>query len=287
MNTKQKLALAGLLSKSLIATRRLFGLPNQVTAYRQKRWWHLELNQGIDLAIYLFGCFEPDVKEAYSKLVRPGAVVLDIGANIGAHTLPLAGLVGKNGRVFAFEPTDYAFEKLTKNLAANPQAAQNVSANQIILGGPGTTMPRTIPSSWPLNQGQNTKSHPIHKGSFNPLIGAKLTTLDHWSRQAGIKRLDFIKMDVDGFEVDVLEGGKKTISRFKPTIIMELAPYALREKKRSFWELLYLIKSLSYICRHLDGTPLSLEKKNLRKIIPRHGSINVILQVKTGSITKG
>ena len=57
------------------------------------------------------GQYEPENLRAYRRVVQPGFVVLDIGANIGSHTLPLAQMVGPSGRVYSFEPTDYAFGK--------------------------------------------------------------------------------------------------------------------------------------------------------------------------------
>ena len=81
--------------------------------------WELDLREGIDFAIYLQGGFEPAALREYRRVVKPGSVALDIGANIGSHTLPLAQIVGPSGRVYSFEPTDYAFEKQLRNLSLN------------------------------------------------------------------------------------------------------------------------------------------------------------------------
>jgi hypothetical protein len=78
----------------------------------------LDLGETIDLALYL-GLFEPDVALAIEAHCRPGMTVLDIGANIGAHALRLASLVGDSGHLFAFEPTTYAFRKLIRNFSLN------------------------------------------------------------------------------------------------------------------------------------------------------------------------
>src|SRR5919198_4875634 len=81
--------------------------------------YELHLDEMIDLALYLQQ-FEPDVRDTIRKLTAPGMTVLDIGANIGAHTLLFATLAGPGGRVVAFEPTDFAFAKLRRDVELNP-----------------------------------------------------------------------------------------------------------------------------------------------------------------------
>jgi hypothetical protein len=81
------------------------GLSERVRLRRRGIRWDLDLAEGIDLSIYLLGAFEPRLVGAYRKLIRPGACILDIGANIGAHTLQFAQLVGDRGKVVAYEPT--------------------------------------------------------------------------------------------------------------------------------------------------------------------------------------
>src|SRR5262245_34452280 len=111
LTTRTKVAIARLAYSAISAVRRRVGLDHSVRVVRDGACWELDLREGIDLAIYL-GLFEAGTSRALRRLVRPGAVVLDVGANIGAHTLRLAKLVGESGRVIAFEPTVYAHTKL-------------------------------------------------------------------------------------------------------------------------------------------------------------------------------
>ena len=146
--------------------------------------WRLDLREGIDLSIYLLGSFEPSVTKSYRRLVSPGDVVLDIGANVGSHTLPLARAVGDSGRVFAFEPTGWAFSKLQTNLALNPDLASRVTAEQVMLVGPGeSTVPGAIYSSWPLASG--TQLHPVHRGRLMSTDDAHAVTLDDYLADVG------------------------------------------------------------------------------------------------------
>ncbi len=99
--------------------------------------WTLDLREGIDFSIWLLGAFELSTVRAYQRILRPGAIVLDIGANIGAHTLHLARAVGTEGKVWAIEPTDYAMGKLKTNIALNPELAPRIVGCQLHAGRPG------------------------------------------------------------------------------------------------------------------------------------------------------
>jgi len=275
MTTNQKIAIAKILSSSAIFLRKIAGKGKTGTFSRNGCQWELDLTQGIDFAIYLQGNFEPETTRFYQSMVSEGMAVLDIGANIGAHTLPLAKSVGKTGKVFAFEPTDYAFQKLQRNLELNPQLKTRVSASQVLLTSPNpTTKPSAIPSSWPLCKAPG-ELHPLHSGTFNSLDNAKPYTLDQWASENQLPPIDFVKLDVDGFEIDILEGATKTFQR-KPKLLMEFAPYIFKERGRSFQELINILTQLQYKCQTLAGKPIPLSQQ-LEKEIPEGGSINVIL----------
>src|SRR5258708_21501632 len=129
MKTTHKIAGARAVYGVVRAGRALFGRSDQSIVVRGGISYDLELSQGIDFAIYLGNIYERQTKAALRRLVSPGSLVLDIGANIGAHTLDLAQLVGPNGRVIAFEPTDYAFRKLGRNLDLTPELKSRATAS--------------------------------------------------------------------------------------------------------------------------------------------------------------
>src|SRR5437764_1610317 len=151
MRTATKIAIARSLHHIVRSGRSLPGRPDKDIFSRRGIRYELELSQGIDFAIYLGGMFERNTAAALARLTEPSSLVLDIGANIGAHTLRLAKLVGPRGRVLAFEPTDFAFHKLRRNLDLNPSLSSRVDAFHCFLTGKdGTVVPDAIYSSWPL-----------------------------------------------------------------------------------------------------------------------------------------
>src|SRR5690606_2608363 len=152
---------------------------------------------------------------ACARLIRPGDTILDIGANIGALTLPLARMTGPGGKVYAFEPTQFAYAKLKANLALNPDIETRVVASQMMLTDSAAAVAETIYSSWPL---EGTKElHEKHLGAAESTAGAVPIKLDDFLDSAGVARIDFIKMDVDGFECHVLGGAQETLRKHKPT----------------------------------------------------------------------
>lgn len=233
LTTKTKISLAAAAQRVVSLARAAAGKDHIAEVERRKLRWRLDLREGIDFSIYLLGAFEPSTANTLDKLVKPGDVALDIGANIGAHTLGLARSVGPNGRVFAFEPADFAFEKLRCNLALNPQLEKRVTARQILLDKSNeTTMKEQIYASWPLETEEPL--HPKHRGRLVSTKNARVDTLDSFWEREGLDRLQLIKLDVDGYELPVLQGGLKTLTKFRPTMVMEMVPYIHAEHRNSF-----------------------------------------------------
>jgi FkbM family methyltransferase len=236
--------------------------------------WNLDLNEGIDFAIFI-GVYERSTTKAIRRWVRPNSFVLDIGANIGAHTLQLARRVGSSGRVFAFEPTLFAHAKLLKSLALNPGLATVVKPEQLmLLASDKKTTELEIYSSWPLEN--EDKLHVKHLGRLRSTEGALAISLDTYLKQAGVPRVDFIKLDVDGFECEVLEGARHCLNQFHPTILMEIAPHCLRERGVSLAQLIDVLSGSGYSFARLDGKAITIDAQTFEDKIADGSSINVI-----------
>src|SRR5436305_1431681 len=102
MKTVYKIGLARIAYRAIHLARAIVGQSDRCIVTRDGARYELDLSEGIDFAIYLGNMFERGTRNALRRLVEPSALVLDIGANIGAHTVLLAQLVGSKGRVLAF-----------------------------------------------------------------------------------------------------------------------------------------------------------------------------------------
>jgi len=277
LKTKSKIRLAAFVAFWITRLRLLFGLPTIFNCKRMGITWHIDLNEGIDFSIFLLGGFEPLTLKQYYKIIKPSSVILDIGANIGSHTLHFAKIAGEKGCVFAFEPTDSAFDRLKTNISLNSTLAPHIHPQQIMLVEDSNfKLPQLIPSSWPLFDNR-TNLHPIHEGRYSSLENATAMTLDYWVKTNAITRVDFIKIDVDGNELGVLLGGMETIRLFRPAVLMELARQNSDSEESSLLMLIKTLKKLNYNARTISGRKVYLDKSLLNKI-PSGGSINLILE---------
>jgi FkbM family methyltransferase len=277
-SVSQKIFIAHLLNRTLRVLRRAVGHDMSTTVTRGGVRWALDLDEGIDLSIYLLGAYEPRTLRTYERLIRPGAVVFDIGANVGAHTLHFARLAGQAGRVYAFEPTDFACSKLRANLALNPGLADCVSLQQFFLVADRTvTPPATVAASWPVTAtaGDLNAWH----GRDEVSTKATAVTADDFCRQTGLRRIDFVKLDVDGHEWAVLQGFRESLIRFRPVIIVEIAPFIYTgDKTREFDDFIHFLAGLDYDFADANtGSKVSRDPAELRRTITPGGGINALL----------
>jgi len=276
LKTTHKFALVRAAYRAIKLARGLFGLGTRCEVTRDGLRYDLDLSQAIDLTIFVLGRFEPSTVAAFRRYVKPGATVLDIGANIGAQTLQLARLVGPHGRVLSFEPTAFAFAKLRRNLQLNPQIADRVTALQCFLRGENAkTLPSSVYSSWSLQR--STEAHDKHLGVAMATSGAHSATLDRVLAEQGVEKVDLVKLDVDGFECDVLAGAGDLIRRSRPTFVMEILPYGLVEQGASLEQLLNFLIPFGYrLYNERTEALLPSDAATLERMIGEGASWNVI-----------
>lgn len=275
-STSHKILIARCLSRLILFFRGLFGMPSDVVAVRRGIRWSLDLKDGVDFAIFLLGGFEVRTLNRYKTLVKNGDVVLDIGANVGSHTLPLAELVGGNGRVIAFEPTAHAFAKQQRNISLNPALSPRIKACQMMLmATDADAMPEAIYSSWPLEAASDL--HHEHHGRLMSTVGAGKSDLDGFLRTLDVGKVDFIKLDVDGNEFEVLRGARGTLAAYKPRVMLELAPYVYPDNPGDFDSLLRLLWDAGYeITDVISGRKLPQDAAKVRGMIAEGGGMNVL-----------
>src|SRR6266702_1992370 len=286
LSTKAKIRIARTLSTAIVGARTALGRGSEVTARRGGIAWRLDLREGIDLAIYL-RLYQRIPQRLTRDWLKPDSVVLDIGANIGSHGLPLAQQLGPGGQVICIEPTDYAFAKLKANAALNPNLADRLILLQAALTdksaatiAPGQTGIPSFYSRWPL-RGETDGRHVRHLGQLETAKGARLLPLDRLFEELSAsgrihERLTFVKLDVDGHELEVLRGAEATFARYKPAVNLEIAPHVQDEVPGRFENLLQTLQAFGYRLESGSGRSLPVSAPSLRKLVRDGGSMDVL-----------
>jgi FkbM family methyltransferase len=186
------------------------------------------------------GSYERELVNLFKRVLKPGMTVLDLGANIGYFSVLAAGLVGNTGQVHAFEPDATCFARLKKNLSAFPWA----QAHSIAVGDqPG--MARFHYSQ----KGSETGWGSLLFGKDNASTQETLVpvmSLDAWACEQAIRRVDFIKMDIEGGEYRALKGAEALLYQHRPVIVAELNEVCLRRDHREPTDVLSLLRAAGY-----------------------------------------
>lgn len=164
------------------------------------------LDKGVERSIYYFGEYEAGTVSVLRKLLCKGDVFLDAGANIGFLSCVAARFVGKNGYVYAFEPQPETFEILRKNILLN--CFKNVYPIQLALGS--KTTDALIYDNLQENRGSASLIPP--KTNAQPGKKVHMSSIDLLLKEEKIKPPKLLKIDVEGFELDVLKGAQALLS---------------------------------------------------------------------------
>jgi FkbM family methyltransferase len=162
--------------------------------------------------------WNPDEYRSFREVVRPGMTALDIGANVGAYSLLLGQWVGPAGAVYAFEPAPLMFDGLVRHIELNDLAGV-VHPVRAAVGRTSVTAPLVVAGT----RGECRLASASDTGL--PTIDVAVTTVDEFCAQHHITPA-FIKIDVEGAELDVLRGARATIRRAFPglSLFVEMHP---------------------------------------------------------------
>lgn len=237
--------------------------------------FEVDITEGLDLSLFLFGNFQKHVTENKFLNLPKNAVIFDVGANVGIMALHFAKKAPK-GTVYAFEPTHFAWKKLQKNLELNQKIAQNIETVQTFVSSEEKKQSEIKAfSSWKINKEVGSDQHPVHGGKAMSTEGVPTTTIDEFVKEKNIGRLDFIKIDTDGHEFDVLLGARNTLRKFKPQIIFELGQYVMEERGISFMDYEGFFSKLGYRLSNAANNK-SITTTNYLQLVPGKGTIDVL-----------
>lgn len=212
------------------------------------------LDRLVALALFRAGLMGGEDFRMFRKLLRPGMTIVDIGANQGVFTLHCADLVGPTGRVIAFEPDPEMFAALQANVQASDKSWVDLHNLAV-----GAVEGRLTFQASAFNRGDNR----LVAGSVPAQAGATVVQVITLDRMVEGRKVDFIKMDVQGWEAGVLRGMKRLLSGpDAPVILLELCPDVLKRAGSSVAEVTGILLEHGYSLRMADERqePLDVEK---------------------------
>jgi FkbM family methyltransferase len=204
-----------------------------------------------------FGSYALLVVEAMKRLMRPGDIFFDVGANIGYLSAIACGIAGPGGQVHCFEPVPAYFERLHRLADLNPEYP--IIVNRCAVG----ETPQVSPMYVTREPGQSTLV-PAYKAppEIISTLDVPVVRLDSYIEARQLDRVALIKIDAEGFELPILKGlqGYFERSSHRPAIICEIAPGAYPLLGRSISELAQFMARYGYSARDvIDGlTPVDL-----------------------------
>lgn len=202
----------------------------------------LNLNdEGISRELALYGVHETNSTREVKKLVKEGMKILEVGANIGYYAILETKLAGKNGFLYAFEPSPFNVDLLQRNLALNDihncevygkaAGAENMTTKFFVAN-------KSNLSSFIQREGMDM----IHDGK---IIDVDVVRLDDFFAD---KEIDFIRMDVEGYEREILKGSEKLLTRDHPPkhFFIEVHSELLHKKNSSAREIIEYLEQYGY-----------------------------------------
>jgi len=207
------------------------GMEFQFDSYLGDISVHIDTTYKVERIMWT-GEYEPPLMRFLQTHKTEGWTCLDVGANVGAVALALAKHAGPAGKVYAFEPGPPNQQRLRRNLALNPSLAGRMEVRECGVGDrPGELW-------WAEEYGNPGNALLSERGTHKiPVI-----TLDAFLRERSLPRVDFVKIDVEGMELQVMHGARELLRKFHPALYFETLPtYVNAARGTSFDEIRSLL----------------------------------------------
>jgi len=225
--------------------------------------WHADLKVMLwpknenSRAIFITGNFEPSEMSWLADTLKDEMVFIDVGANIGLYTMFAAKLVGAGGRVLAVEPSEREFQRLSLHVALNDLG--NVTCLQFAAAD--ETGVGKLKIAGEEKSGQNTLGKFVTESiEVLRVETVRMRPLDKVIAEHELERVDVIKIDVEGAELRVLGGLASTIERWRPKLLIELAPEALASQNTTPEKLIEWLRDSRYELFEFSHTTGELQK---------------------------
>ena len=205
----------------------------------------LDPYDSLGITVLTDGTYEPATVQELMRHVPAGGTFIDVGAHIGWYSLKAAKAVGPSGHVIAVEPNRETLTRLRDNIRASGVSSV-VSVAPVACADSETTL--TFYAASHRNTGESSLSaaNASQEGAIAASYPVRARRLDDIAREAGVNRVDAIKIDVEGAEFLVLRGAAEILDRYRPVVAVEVIDHQLRAMGASADELMAFMRSHGY-----------------------------------------
>jgi len=168
--------------------------------------------------------------------VKKDDVIIDAGANCGHLSILFSKLARENGLIYAFEPDTFNIERINVNMRLNQDLAQNIKIENLLLWNENTVVD--------FYEAGTVGSSAVWIPDTDKCVKKEAIRIDDWVLKNNIKKLDFIKMDIEGAELEALEGCVQTIENLKPNFA--IASYHIVNGEATYIKVEKFFKNLNY-----------------------------------------
>lgn len=197
--------------------------------------------------LFLYGVFEAEVTKLIKENLSNGMVAIDVGSDMGYFTAIMAKKVGINGRIFAFEPISWGYNRTLENLYLN-NLKNVIMSKYALFDKSGSTVI--------ISPGKESRVDP----EVNRVIDNKnslhvdLIKFDDYIEGINIDRIDLIKIDCEGAELNILKGMKKTLLKYNPKLIVEVHLDKIKHYGFTKADLLDFLANMDYVYEKISNT---------------------------------
>lgn len=205
---------------------------------------YVDTRELIDWTVIFSGDYESHIGALFRLVLERGDTTIDVGANVGMHTLTLARIVGPPGKVIAFEPNPEVRDRLRQNVELNRFA--HVRVDRRALGYDAAHGSLRVPAVGSAEAWNSGMASLVALETPHKCVEVDVVPLDSIVNELGVDRIRLVKIDVQGYEVPVLRGMARVAERYQPAIVFEYEDWAWRAAGCSLADALTMLEQWGY-----------------------------------------